>query len=505
MKLIDLMLVAFFLFLNALFVLAEFAIVRVRPTKLEELSQKGSIPAKVALEIVSNINSYLAAIQLGITIASIGLGWKAQPFVTQILNTLFKNLNVEFVKYYSYGISVVVSFVIVTLAHIIVGEQVPKYIAISISEKITLIFAIPLKIFYKLTYYPMLFINKSSEFVVGVLGIKKSYGDILHSEDEIKIILSRSEELGKITLQRLMMFEHIFDFGKTIVKEIMTPIDKVVFLDLNSSYSDFIRVLKEHKFSRYLVKDGEKVLGFVHIKDVFLNEFYGESFDLRKIIREIKVISENILAEKALRFFQENNIQISLVSDTKGKITGILSIEDIIEEICGEIRDEFEKRPVYRLDLILDEKASLMDLKSTDRFDVISEMIDKLFENKVLINQTDIREIKDKVIKREKSFSTAVGHQFAIPHARIEELRKPIMLVGRSEKGIEFNSPDLKPVRFVFLILTPYSDPSVQLNILSKISRLISNITLRNKLLRAKTIDKVKEILTIFEDSIPID
>jgi mannitol/fructose-specific phosphotransferase system IIA component (Ntr-type) len=341
--------------------------------------------------------------------------------------------------------------------------------------------------------------------MIKFLGIKKLGDDFHHSEDEIKIILSRTEEIGKITLQRLMMFEHIFDFGKTIVKEIMTPIDKVVFLDINSSYHDFLDTLKNSKFSRYPIKNGDRFEGFIHIKDVFLNSLDQNNFDLKKIIREVKIINENMLAEKALSFFQENNIQFALVSDIKGEIKGILTIEDIVEEICGEIRDEFEKRPVYRLDTILDEHSSVMDLKSVDRFSAISELIDKIFENKVLINPISINEIREKVIKREKSFSTAIGHQFAIPHARIEGLKKPIIVIGRSEKGIHFNSPDLKPVKFIFLILTPYADSSIQLNILAKISKLISNVTLRNKLLKAKTIDKVKEILTIFEDSIPLD
>jgi len=505
MGLFDLVFIIIFLLLNAIFVLLEFAIVKVRPTKLEELSSKESVPAKVSLEIVSNINSYLAAIQLGITIASIGLGWKAQPFVSSILKKWLENINLDFLVYYSYVISIFISFIIVTFAHIVIGEQVPKYIAISISEKVILTFAIPLKIFYKLTYYPMLFINKSSEYIIKFLGIKKLGDDFHHSEDEIKIILSRTEDIGKITLQRLMMFEHIFDFGKTIVKEIMIPIDKVVFLDINSSYNDFLDTLKNSKFSRYPIKKGDRFEGFIHIKDVFLNSLDQNNFDLKKIIREIKIINENMLAEKALSFFQENNIQFALVYDIKGEIKGILTIEDIVEEICGEIRDEFEKRPVYRLDAILNEHSSVMNLKSVDRFSAISELIDKIFENKVLINPISINEIREKVIKREKSFSTAIGHQFAIPHARVEGLKKPIIVIGRSEKGIHFNSPDLKPVKFIFLILTPYADSSIQLNILAKISKLISNVTLRNKLLKAKTIDKVKEILTIFEDSIPLD
>jgi len=500
---LNIFLASFFLLLNSLFVLIEFAIVRSRPTKFEELSQKGSKTAKISLGIVSNLNSYLASIQLGITIASIGLGWIAQPLVSNLIKNLFVATNIEIIKYYSYSISIVVSFIIVTSLHIILGEQVPKYIAISIAEKITMFFAIPLKIFYEITFYPMLFINKTSEFFVRLVGIKKNKESQIYSEDEIRLILSQSEELGRISLQRLMMFEHIFDFGKTTVKEIMTPVDKTIFVNANSSYLDFINILNRHKFSRYPVKDGDRIIGFVHIKEVLLNRAQNVSeFDIRKFLREIKTVNQDLPIERTLRFFQENNIHISLVSNEKDEVAGILSVEDIIEDITGEIRDEFEKRPTYRLDKILDKDSSIMDIKSLDKFEAINEMINKILKNKLNFS---IKEAKEKIIKREKLFSTAIGHQIAIPHARIEGLKTPIIIVGKSENGINFIAPDQKPVKLIFLIFSPFNDSSIQLNILSKISKMISNVTLKKKLLNAKTVDKIEEVMTIFEDNIPAD
>ncbi|MEF3279973.1 MAG: CNNM domain-containing protein [Elusimicrobiota bacterium] len=494
----------FFLFLNFLFVLIEFAIVKVRNTKLEELAQKGSIPAKISLEIVSNINSYLASIQLGVTIASIGLGWIAQPLIADFLNSFFCNLSFKTIKIYSYTISIGIAFIIVTTIHIILGEQVPKYIAISFSEKIATFFAIPLKIFYKITYYPMFFINHSSEFIIRLIGIKKEKDEVYHSEDEIRLILSKSEELGKISLGRLMMFEHLFDFGKTTVKEIMVPKEKIVSIDINASFSEFVDVVCKYKFSRYPVKSGEVYAGFIHIKDILNDTIWNEKkdFKISNFIREIKSISYKMLLEKALRYFQENNSHIALVEDENKQVVGFLSVEDIIEDLTGEIRDEFEKRPQYRLDKILDKESSIMELNSGDRFSAIEEMIEKLFEKTQILNKNDIR---DKILKRERSFSTAIGHQFAIPHARIEGLKKPVLIIGRHKDGIYFPSPDNKPVKIIFMILTPYNDPSIQLNILSKISKLVLNLTLRKKIFKAQSIEKIEEIFTIFEDNIPID
>lgn len=504
MEYFDIFLALFFLLLNAFFVLAEFAIVKIRNTRIEELENKGVKLAKLVKEITTHLDEYLSTCQLGITIASLGLGWVGEPAFSFIIKPLLILTGIPMTQTLLNSFSIAISFSLITGLHVVIGELTPKNLAIRIPEKSAFWVAIPLKIFHNLMYVPMLILNESANFILKLLKLKSSETDMYHSEDEIRLILSHSEELGRISLQRLMMFEHLFDFGKTFVKEIMTPKEKIVTIDIGSSYEKFMKILSDHKFSRYPVKDGDKIIGFIHIKDIFLNcslDIY-KNMELKKFVREIKTISENLLAEKALRYFQENNIHISLVSNEKGEVVGLLSVEDIIEDITGEIRDEFEKRPVYRLDLIFDKKSSVMDVKSADRFEAIVELIEKSFENKIFLAKN---EIKEKIIKREKSFSTAIGHQVAIPHARVEGLKKPVIVVGKSEGGINFPSPDNKPVKLIFMILTPYNDPSIQLNILSKISRLISNLTLRKKLLNAKNPEKVEEVLTIFEDNIPLD
>lgn len=492
----------FFLFLNAVFVLAEFAIVSVRRTKIEELAQNDNILAKSLLDILDNIKAYLAAIQLGITAASIGLGWVAQPYVASLINELIPSISISKLGISSYSISLAISFCFVTFIHIVFGEQVPKYIAISSSQKVALFFALPLKIFYKITYYPMLFINRISDFFTSLLKMKDLKDDTSHSEDEIRLILSKSEEVGKISLQRLMMFEHLFDFGRTTVKEVMTPIEKVVFLKTSSNFDDIIYILRERKFSRYPVLDEkDNFIGYVHIKDIIFDGFCKcDDFKLVKYIRTLPRVKETELIESVLRKIQENHQPIMLVENERGEPRGIITDEDILEDLTGELRDEFEKKPPLRLDEIFALEASTVDLKANDRFSAISELIDNLYNLRVISIKD---EIKNKVINRERELSTAIGYQIAVPHARIEGLKKSVVCVGISRSGIDFNSPDGKPIKLIFLILTPYHEPSSQLNILSKISKLSSNLTLRKKLFNAKTTSEIKEIFTIFEDSIP--
>ncbi|MCX7641075.1 MAG: CNNM domain-containing protein [Elusimicrobiales bacterium] len=505
MELFKIFSIIFFLGLNGVFVLAEFAIVSVRRTRIEELAQnEKNIVAKISLEILNNINAYLASIQLGITASSIGLGWVAQPYVSSLINSLIPEISLLTLKISSYSISIIVSFFIVTFAHIVLGEQVPKYIAISASEKVVLLSAIPLKVFYKITYYPMLIINNVSEFFVSLIGLKAVKNEASHSEDEIRLILSKSEEIGKISLQRLMMFDHLFDFGKTTVKEVMVPVDKIISLNLDVSFDDFFNIVCIKKFSRYPVKNAEgNFIGYVHIKDIIFNNHFCtyQNFSIQKCIRPLYKVKENEFIENVLRLIQENHQPMLIVENEKGEITGLLTIEDILEDLTGEIHDEFEIKQTLRLDEIFNVEGSIVGLKSKDRFSAIIELVDKLSQFIPSVSKNDISE---KIIKREKLFSTAIGHQIAIPHARIEGLEKPIISVGISEDGIDFSSPDIKPVKVIFLILTPYYDPSSQLSILSKISKLALNTTLRKKLFKARNPIKIKEIFTIFEDSVPV-
>lgn len=500
--LLELTIAAILIILNAAFVLSEFALVKVRFTRLEELAAKGLKTAKLAKKQVQHIDAYLSSIQLGITMASLGLGWVGEPALAALLHPVFNWLALPISAAALHTVSFIIAFGIITGLHVIIGEQAPKYLAILMPEKITLVCAIPLEVFYKFTYVPMRVINTSANFFLGLFNIKPGESEALHSDEELRMILGQSQEHGKISLGRLMMFEHLFDFGKTKIKEVMTPRGAISYITLGATPEDTLRLIKEKRYSRYplVAKDGVTV-GYVHFKDLYdcLLVPGCPMPDLVSVKRPLAEISEELSVERALRDFQEKRIQLALAKNAKGETTGLLTMEDIVEELTGEIRDEFEQPPKQLLSALLQPPACLLDLKQTGRFEAIEEVLSSLH---AFSPSFDKAEALKAIIKRETNFSTALGHQTAFPHARLASLSKPLLAFGKSREGIYFPSPDNQPVRLIFLILTPFNEPTLQLNILSQLSGLISNLTLRKRLFSAKTPDNLMDIIRTFENKV---
>jgi mannitol/fructose-specific phosphotransferase system IIA component (Ntr-type) len=203
--------------------------------------------------------------------------------------------------------------------------------------------------------------------------------------------------------------------------------------------------------------------------------------------------------ERALRDFQEKRIQLALVKSAKGEPTGLLTMEDIVEELTGEIRDEFEQPPKLLLSRLLVTRACELDLKEAGRFEAIEAVLNRLHEASPTFDRDEALKA---IVKRETNFSTALGHQTAFPHARLAGLPKPLLAIGKSRDGIFFPSADNQPVKVVFLILTPFNEPTLQLNILSQLSGLISNITLRKRLFSAQTPENLMDVIHTFENKV---
>jgi CBS domain containing-hemolysin-like protein/mannitol/fructose-specific phosphotransferase system IIA component (Ntr-type) len=500
--LFELTIAAILIALNGLFVLAEFALVKVRFTRLEELAAKGLQTAKLAKKQVQQIDSYLSSIQLGITMASLGLGWVGEPALAALLEPAFHWLGLPIPPAALHTVAFVLAFAAITGLHVVVGEQAPKYVAILMPEKISLLCAIPLELFYKSTYLPMLAINKSANFVLGLFRIKPGESEALHSDEELRMILGQSQEHGKISLGRLMMFEHLFDFGKTRVKEVMTPRGAISYLMLGSSPEEILGKIKEKRYSRYplVAKDGTSV-GYIHFKDLYdcLLTPNCPVPDLEKVKRPLAEVSEEISVERALRDFQEKRIQLALAKNAKGETTGLITMEDIVEELTGEIRDEFEQPPKLLLSGLFQPQACRLELGETGRFEAIEELLGTLHQASPLFDKDEALKA---IIKRETNFSTALGHQTAFPHARLASLSRPLLAFGKSKEGIYFPSPDNQPVKLLFMILTPFNEPTLQLNILAQLSGLISNLTLRKRLLSAKTPENLLDIIRTFENKV---
>ena len=502
-ELLYLLAALFFLLLNAFFVLSEFAAVKVRFTRLEELSAKGVTRAKIAKEISKDLEAYLSTAQLGITIASIGLGWVGEPAVGHLVTPLFSLLGLTLTPAATHTMSIGLAFAIITGFHVVLGELVPKNMAIRMPESSALWIAAPFKFFHTVFFVPMWLLNESANLVLRVLRIKANQEETVHSDEELRMILGQSQEHGRISLGRLMMFEHLFDFGKTRVKEVMTPRASISFINTALPWDQNLKTIKDKQFSRYpILKEDGAIEGYVHFKDMaacFIANNAPAKPELSAIKRPLHEVSEEISVERALREFQEKRIQLALVKNPKGEITGLLTMEDIVEELTGEIRDEFELPPKLLLSGLLQRQACCLDLKETGRFEAIEEVLTKLYEASPTFDKDEALKA---IIKRETNFSTALGHQTAFPHARLASLSRPLLAIGKSHDGIYFPSPDSQPVKVIFLILTPFNEPTLQLNILSQLSGLISNVTLRKRLLSAKTPDALQDVIRTFENKV---
>jgi tellurite resistance protein TerC len=377
--------------------------------------------------------------------------------------------------------------------------------AIRLPETSALFVAVPFKVFHTVMFVPMWVLNETANAVLKAMRIKSSEKELLHSDEELRMILGQSQERGRISLGRLMMFEHLFDFGKTGVKEVMTPAAAISYLSLARPWAENLAIIKDKKFSRYPLTEAglDAAASFVHFKDIALDFLDCAAScshpDLRRLRRPLHIIPEEITIEKALREFQEKRLQLALVKNRQGAVTGLLTMEDIVEELTGEIRDEFEQPPTITLSGTLVESAFVPELRDRARPAAIQEILSTLYAARPVFDKDEALKA---IMKREANFSTALGHQCAFPHARLAGLAKPLIAVGMSRDGVDFPAPDGQPVKVVFLILTPFNEPTSQLHILSRLSGLISNPTLRRRLFAAKAPHALMDVIRTFENKV---
>ena len=329
-----------FIFMNAFFVLSEFSIVKIRKSRLEELI-KDKIPnAELAFKISNSLDTYLSATQLGITISSLALGWIGEPAVARLIELPLKAFGVGGVAIHT--IAFIVSFTLVTLFHVVLGELVPKSIAIAKTEKVVLFIAKPLHLFWIL-FFPIIkafdFIAAVSLKIIGVKPAKES--ELALSDEEIKIIASESLKGGVLDSLETEIIKNAVDFSDTVAKEIMTPRRDLICLNKQASYEENYDTVLQSRFTRFPYIDGSKdnVLGLIHIRDIIQQK--GErSFD--KIVRKLIIVPENSPISKILPMMNKQRIFAALVIDEYGGTAGFLTMEDIIEEIFGDINDEHD-------------------------------------------------------------------------------------------------------------------------------------------------------------------
>ncbi|WP_152446367.1 hemolysin family protein [Bacillus sp. THAF10] len=339
----NLLLLALLIGLTAFFVGSEFAVVKLRMSRVDQLIAEGNKTALIAKKLVTDLDYYLSACQLGITVTALGLGWLGKPTVERLLYPLFESLGVS--QTVTTLVSFAVAFSLVTFLHVVVGELAPKTLAIQYAEKMTFLFARPLYWFGKLMYPLIWLLNGSARVLLRMFGVQPASHEQAHSEEELKIIMAQSFESGEINQTELSYMENIFTFDERVARDIMIPRVQIVTLSNSMSREEIIATLDEHQYTRYPVtEDGDKdnILGFVNVKEMLTNMAAGRSGELKDFLHELPLIHEVTSLQNALLKMQEEQVHIALVIDEYGGTAGILTMEDILEEIVGEIRDEFD-------------------------------------------------------------------------------------------------------------------------------------------------------------------
>jgi CBS domain containing-hemolysin-like protein/mannitol/fructose-specific phosphotransferase system IIA component (Ntr-type) len=484
--------------------LAEFSLIRVRKTRLKELTEEGSSRARLALYAEEHIDDYLSSIQLAITMTSLALGWVGNPSVGSLLRMLLPNIFPMIPQALQNAISFAIAFLTITSLHVVFGEQVPKLIAIKFPDKILTLVIYPLQWFYKATYLFKNILMWAAYAVLKLIGVNPKEKEKTPSEEEIRMIFDESQDSGQFSLSRSLMFENLFDFKGETAKKIMTPRANIVALKEDSSWAEKFAVIKNKKFSRYPVFTNtiDDAAQYVMVKEISL-DFLTENAapPIEKYMRPLLVLKEDTPVEVALREFQNRRIHQGLIKNKENIVTGLLTLEDVLEELVGEIRDENETTPSFTLSNVLLPDACVFNLETADKFEAYNILTDRLHAVHTYFSK---EHVKDLISSRERLLSFYIGKGVAIPHARLTSITTPVISFGLSKKGIIFNQDDKHPAKFFFLILSPAKDHGAQLKLLAQISSFVSNKTVLSRLLKAKSGRDVAEIMIAFEHTIAL-
>ncbi len=341
---LNITLVLLLVLLNGVFVAAEFSLVKMRQTRITQLVSEGNKLAGFALKVNNKLDSYLSATQFGITLTSLGLGWLGEPAISKLLvEPIMFKLGVTDPTLIT-TVGVTVGFSIITFLHIVLGELAPKSIAIQRTEGTALALSAPLIFFYKI-FFPFIWVlNASANALLRIIGIHPaSESEGAHSEEEIRILMKQSARSGVIDKEEMKLMDNIFEFSDLLAREVMLPRTDMVCLYVNLPLEDNIKIISETKHSRYPValEDKDQILGFIHITDLLLADKEQQK-DLTSMLRPILNVPESMEISHVLRLMQKKHSQLTLVVDEYGGTAGMLTAEEILEEIVGDLYDEFE-------------------------------------------------------------------------------------------------------------------------------------------------------------------
>ncbi|MDN3438358.1 hemolysin family protein [Planococcus sp. APC 3900] len=341
--LLNLALLVILIALTAFFVGSEFAVVKIRMSRLDQLIAEGNKKAVMAKKVASDLDYYLSACQLGITVTALGLGALGKPTVERLMYPIFEFFAVS--DAVASAASYAIAFLLVTYLHVVIGEMAPKTLAIQFAEKMSLLLAPPLYWFGQIMKPFIWALNGAARVLLRLFGVQPAGHEQAYSEEELKIVMAQSYEGGAINETELSYMENVFSFDERVAKDIMVPRTELVTLDKDMPLKEIIEILDENNYTRYPVtEDGDKdrVLGFVSAKKMLPHIVAGRDWQLEEFILELPTVFEATGLQDALLHMQNARVHIALVADEYGGTAGMITMEDILEEIVGEIRDEFD-------------------------------------------------------------------------------------------------------------------------------------------------------------------
>lgn len=461
---------------NFFFVLAEFALVRLRSTRVDELIERGDPRALVVRRIQSDMDSFLSVVQVGITGATLGIGiiiegGIAAP-IEQALAAVFGESRLVAAAGHGLG------FLVATFLVILVSELLPKSLAIRYAESCALATARPMVMARNL-FLPLLWLlTRSAQAIMRLMRLDRSTAEQPHSEDELRIILDQSQEHGLMSFRRLLYMENIFEIGGLKVKDAMRHRSAVRCLDAATPWRELMDTIGRWPFSRWPLIDGDagNPVGFIHVKDLLFQRFFhraeaGEAIAIRSLARPLTVVAESAPLEQVLADMQRRRIQFALVRNAEGAWTGIITLEDILEEVVGTIGDEFESEPPLTLADHLNERRVVLDVDASNLGEALRQALARVPAEELPIEREAVVRA---VMERERLAGTYLGHGIALPHARLAGIQQAVLILVRSRAGIPVENSKER-ARLLFALLTPAGQPRVHQRLQARIAALIEN------------------------------
>lgn len=395
--LINWVIIAVLLLLNGYFVAAEFAFVKVRKTRMEELNEDGNFDAKLALETLKDLDEFIAAVQVGVTVASIGIGWVGELTIAKMLAPVLDFLPQGVQTVAAHTISTVVAFTAITFLHVLIGEQVPKCIALQYPEKISLATAKTMRAMILFCKPFVWLLTKTGSLILKLFKIEHvQAGGLVHSMEEIDMLVNASYDGGMLNETEKDMFHNVAKFSDLTAKQVMVPRTDMACFSSDMPMEEVYQFAAENQYTRYPVYEEDNIdhiIGFIHVKDLYANSIEETEVTLDKLIRPIFLIPETITMDNLVLEFKKRKAQIAVVVDEFGGTSGLITLEDLLEEIIGDVQDEFDEEEEFEI------KKVSNDTYLVDAMMRLDDFIEFFEINEKDIDDEDIDTVAGLVVK----------------------------------------------------------------------------------------------------------